>query len=106
MVGVAYGTDVDKAFRLMKEAAEEHERVLDEPAPVLTFEGFGDNSLALTLRAYLSSVDYRIATLTDLHKAINRKFEQAGIVISFPQRDVHLSTQDPLRIRIEGASEP
>jgi potassium efflux system protein len=106
MVGVAYGTDVDKALRLMKEAAEEHERVLDDPAPVLTFDGFGDNSLALTLRAYLSSVDYRLATLTDLHKAINRKFEQAGIVISFPQRDVHLSTQDPLRIRIEGASEP
>ena len=54
------------------------------------FEGFGDNSLTLLLRAYLSSVDHRVPTITDLHKSINRKFEQAGIVIAFPQRDIHV----------------
>jgi potassium efflux system protein len=43
----------------------------------------------------------RIPTITDLHKAINRKFEQAGIVISFPQRDLYLDTSAPLRIAIE-----
>jgi hypothetical protein len=68
VVGVAYGSDVDKALALMREAAEEHEHVLDDPAPVLSFEGFGDNSLTLILRAYLSSIDYRIATITDLHE--------------------------------------
>jgi potassium efflux system protein len=103
VVGVAYGSDVEKALTLMREAAEEHEQVLDEPAPVLSFEGFGDNSLTLILRAYLSSIDFRTSTITDLHKAINRKFEQAGIGIAFPQRDLHLDTREPLRVSLEDA---
>jgi potassium efflux system protein len=100
VAGVAYGSDVDKALALMREAAEEHEHVLDDPAPILSFEGFGDNSLTLILRAYLSSIDYRIATITDLHKAINRKFADAGIVIAFPQRDLHLDAARPLQVEL------
>jgi potassium efflux system protein len=100
VAGVAYGSDVDRALALMREAAEEHEHVLDDPAPILSFEGFGDNSLTLILRAYLSSIDYRIATITDLHKAINRKFADAGIVIAFPQRDLHMDTSRPLQVEL------
>ena len=103
VVGVAYGTDVDKALALMREAAEEHEHVLDEPSPLLSFDSFGDNALALTLRAYLASLDHRIQTTTELHSTIMRKFEQAGIEIAFPQRDVHLDTRGPLRVSIENA---
>jgi potassium efflux system protein len=100
VVGVAYGSDVDEALALMREAADEHEHVLDDPAPILSFEGFGDNSLTLILRAYLSSIDHRIATITDLHKAVNRKFAEAGIVIAFPQRDLHLDTSGPLQVEL------
>jgi potassium efflux system protein len=100
IVGVAYGSDVDRAMALMREAAQEHEHVLDDPAPVLSFEGFGDNSLTLILRAYLSSIEHRIPATTDLHKAINRKLADAGIVIAFPQRDLHLDTSGPLRVEL------
>jgi potassium efflux system protein len=99
-VGVAYGTDVDRALDLMREAAEEHERVLDDPKPILSFEGFGDNSLTLILRAFLGSIDYRLSTITELHKAINRKLAQAGINIAFPQRDVHMDLAGPLEVRV------
>jgi potassium efflux system protein len=100
VVGVAYGSDVEKAMALMEEAAEEHERVLADPEPTTSFDVFGDNALTLTLRAYLSSTDYRIATTTDLNKAINHKFAEAGIEISFPQRDVHLDAKGPLEVRM------
>ena len=89
VVGVAYEADVDQALELMREAAEEHEHVLDDPAPVLSFEGFGDSSLTLILRAFLSSLEFRVATITELHMAINHKFKEAGIVIPFPQRVLH-----------------
>ncbi|MGB5494481.1 MAG: hypothetical protein WBM97_08380 [Sedimenticolaceae bacterium] len=36
--------------------------------------------------------------LSELHAAINRTFSDAGIVISFPQRDIHFDTDKPLRI--------
>ena len=100
VVGVAYGSDVQRALTLLAEVAEQHEHVLDDPKPLITFEGFGDNSLTLILRCYLDSLDYRLPTTSELHEAINRKFEDAGIVIAFPQRDVHLDTTRPLDVRI------
>jgi potassium efflux system protein len=102
-VGVAYGTDVEQAHALMREAALEHPRVLKDPAPALSFEGFGDNALTLILRAFIDDIDHRIATITDLHKAIYRKLQQAGIGIAFPQRDVHLDAREPLRVSLEAA---
>ncbi len=105
-VGAAYGSDVKQAMELMAEAAGEHERILDDPAPIVTFEGFGDNALTLLLRCYLDSLEFRLATISELHEAINRKFEEAGITIAFPQRDVHLDTARPLDIRIHGMPKP
>ncbi len=99
-VGVAYGSDVNKAMGLMIEAAEENENVLQDPRPVATFEAFGDSALTLLLRAYLGSMDNRLATITALHEAINNKFIEAAIEIPFPQRDLHLINTDPLAVNI------
>ncbi len=106
LVGVAYGSDVERALALIEEAAVEHPKVLEEPAPLVTFESFGDNSLILGLRCFVPSLDVRLQTTTELHKAIDRKFREAGIVISFPQRDVHLDTSSPLEIRVLQGAEP
>ncbi len=100
-VGIAYGSDVDRALELMNEAAIENENVLDDPKPLISFEGFGDNALALVMRCYLETLEFRIATVTALHQAINRKFKEAGIEIAFPQRDLHLDTTRPLEIHIK-----
>ncbi|WP_296898650.1 mechanosensitive ion channel domain-containing protein [Thiohalocapsa sp.] len=99
-VGVDYGTDVRLALRLMEEAVKEEERVLEDPPPLLSFEGFGDNALTLIARCYLGSMDYRITVITALHHAINDKFRDHGISIAFPQRDVHLTTPKPLDVRV------
>ena len=82
-------------MRTHARGGEESENVLDDPNPVVSFEGFGADSLTLLLRAYLGTLDHRVPTITALHKAINRKFPEAGIVIAFPQRDLHLDTTEP-----------
>jgi len=105
-VGVDYGADVGLALKLLAEAAKEHERVLDDPPPVVAFEAFGDNSLALVLRCFLDSLDFRMATITELHLAVYEKLQAAGISIAFPQRDVHLSTVQPLDVRVQTAQGP
>ena len=99
-VGVAYGTDVQKAMALMDEAARENSNVLTDPAPSIIFEAFGDNTLNLVLRCFVGDQDIRLITITQLHEAINRKFNAAGITIAFPQRDVHLDSVRPLEVRI------
>lgn len=44
--------------------------------------------------------DNRVQTITGLHKAIDEKFRDADISISFPQRDIHLDTSTPLEINL------
>jgi potassium efflux system protein len=99
-VGIAYGSDVALAIKLVREAAEEHERVVDEPAYMVTFDSFGENSLQIILRCFIGSMDFWRQTISELHLAINQKFAEAGIVIAFPQRDVHLNTTSPLEVRV------
>ena len=97
-VGVDYDSDTEKAMALIREAAAAHPKVLTDPAPRITFEGFGDNALTLVLRAYLNDIDARLATITELHQAILLKFRAAGIPIAFPQRDVHLDSVRPIEV--------
>ncbi len=99
-VGIAYGSDVTRAIQLVQAAADEHERVLDDPPTMVAFDSFGDSSLVIVLRCFIGSMDYWRQTMSELHLAINNKFNEAGIVISFPQRDIHLDTSQPLDVRI------
>ncbi len=104
-VGIAYGSDVGAALRLIHEAATEHERVLEDPEPLVTFENFGDSALIIMLRCYIGSMDHRLLTQSELNLEINRKLDEAGIVIAFPQQDVHLDTSKPLDVRIQRVAE-
>jgi potassium-dependent mechanosensitive channel len=89
-VGVAYGTDTRVACGLLREICDAHPEVLGDPAPLITFESFGDSSLTLVLRLYLASLDNRLGVITDVHTAIHEQFAAAGIEIAFPQLDIHL----------------
>lgn len=89
-VGVAYGTDTNKATDLAMKILKEHPLILEDPAPSITFESFGDSTLNLILRAYLPDLENRLLSIHQIHTSIHEQFNAAGIEIAFPQRDVHL----------------
>jgi potassium efflux system protein len=91
-VGIAYGSDTDRARELMLQIVNEHPNVLEDPIPSVTFEQFGDSTLNFVIRCYLPQLDGRLATINDLHREIHTQFQAAGIEIAFPQRDLHLRT--------------
>ena len=101
VVGIPYGANVKQAETLMMQAAEEHPRVQKEPRPFVYFQSFGDSALILELRCVIDNVDYRVATLSELHHAINDKFREAGMEIPFPQQDVHLDVRGPLEVKLQ-----
>lgn len=103
-VGVAYGSDVEKAISLLYKVIDDHPDILTEPAPRIVFEHFGDNSLELTARFFVADIEHRLTVITAVRIAINRAFEEAGIVIAFPQRDVHMDIVAPVRVVLEGSS--
>ncbi len=100
-VGIAYGSDVDRAIEVLHELASEDERVLEEPASGVVFDEFGDNSLKLAFRVFVGTLEDRLPVMTDMHRNIHRRFAEEGIVIAFPQRDVHFDPDRPLRISLE-----
>jgi potassium efflux system protein len=103
-VGVDYGTDTRRAAAVLREVAASQPRVLEDPAPTVSVEGFGDNTVQLMLRCYLDAMEARVETMTELHQRILERFASDGIAIAFPQRDVHLSTQAPLEVVMRPAA--
>jgi potassium efflux system protein len=102
-VGVAYGSDAQRALLILEEVATDHPRIMQDPQPFCVFEDFGNDALLLSLRCYIDDIDYRMRTITELNLAIYERFSDAGIEIAFPQRDVHLDTNGPIDIRLQRA---
>ncbi|MFT4767993.1 MAG: potassium efflux system protein [Glaciecola sp.] len=97
-IGVAYGSDVDAAMQTLCDVANGHPEIIEDPAPYVSFEDFGDNALVLWLRCFALRDYPRVSS--ELRQIIYREFNAAGISIAFPQRDVHLDASEPLPIRI------
>ncbi|WP_459943024.1 mechanosensitive ion channel domain-containing protein [Deferrisoma palaeochoriense] len=93
-VGVAYGSDVEKVMEILREVADEHPQVRRDPPPQVLFLAFGESSLDFELRVWVGDVDDRLRVRSELHRAIDRKFREAGVEIPFPQRDLHVRTVD------------
>jgi potassium efflux system protein len=89
-VGVAYGSDLAKVRDLLEQIVHGHPNVLEDPAPLITFETFGDSTLNYTIRCYLSTLKTRLSTTHELNTAIHDRFAEEGIEIAFPQRDIHI----------------
>jgi potassium efflux system protein len=105
-VGVAYGSDAALALKILAETVADDERVLADPAPSIIFSDFGESSLNMICRFYIDNVSNMWPVKTALQLEIYRRFEEAGIVIAFPQRDVHLDSEKPLRISIDPGPQP
>ena len=90
-VGVSYDTDIHKAMDLMVKAGNSVDRVLSDPAPVCQLANFGDSAIELELRIWIRDPDRGVANVgSQVRIAIWDAFNEHGIEIPFPQRDVHL----------------
>ena len=89
-IGIAYGSDCEKARALLLEVAHHHPLVLREPEPMAVFVNFGASTLNFELRVYAGQFSDRLDLVHDLNMAINQRFAAEGIEIAFPQLDVHL----------------
>ncbi|TKB45414.1 mechanosensitive ion channel [Thalassotalea mangrovi] len=91
-IGVAYGSDCQQVSQLMLDASKAQANVLQTPEPAVFFQDFGDNALIFEVFFWINStVDGGLrAVSSEIRYEIDRQFNQAGIVIAFPQRDIHV----------------
>ena len=103
-IGIAYGSDIEKAREALLAAGRENPNTLEDPAPSVFLEKFGDNSIELELVIWSSEKSYRPRSFrSDLNFAIERKLREAGIEIPFPQRDLHIRS-GVLKVENTGAN--
>ncbi len=94
-VSVAYGSDTAKVRDMLVACARAHPRILADPPPTALFRAFGDSSLNFELRCFTDNVMERLAIVSDLLFAIDRRFREEGIDIPFPHRTVHVVGPPP-----------
>ncbi|MFQ5796795.1 MAG: mechanosensitive ion channel family protein, partial [Candidatus Bipolaricaulia bacterium] len=95
-IGVSYGTDVEQVQEVLLDVVMQVPDILEEPGPQVFFSDFGDSSLDFELRVWVPSPQFRAEVANKLRFAIRRAFQQAGIEIPFPQRDVRLVSEIPM----------
>ena len=87
--GISYGDDMSRAMEIVREVITAEPRCLKEPAPVVVVGELGDSSVNLWVRPWVKPADYWVVKW-DLTRRVKEAFDQKGITIPFPQRDVHL----------------
>ncbi len=94
-IGVAYGSDPEKVTEVLRSVVDAEDEVLDDPAPIIMFESFGDSSLNFRIFAWIDDFDKGFGMRHRLNVAINRALAEAGFEIPFPQRDLHIKNVPP-----------
>ena len=90
-IGVAYGSDVKKVSEALIAAGRSNPHVLEDPAPSVFLNKFGESSIDFELVVWSSEMSHRPSRFkSDLNFAIEEKLREAGIEIPFPQRDLHI----------------
>ena len=89
-VGVGYESDPEQVIALINDVARANSGVLPDPAPLVLFVGFGDSALNFQVRVWTARYEDWLNTRSSLGLGILAALRAAGIVIPYPQRDMHL----------------
>ena len=101
-VGVAYGSEVKQVEETLIKAATSNSRVLQSPKPLVIFSDFGDNALVFELYFWvlIKMVLEKKQLESQVRFEIYSLFGREGIVIAFPQRDLHFDEKTPVIIQL------
>ena len=87
--GVGYDDDVRQVKEILQGLLDADERILKEPATTIALNEFGDSSVNFVVRAWVAAGDLW-PVKWDMNEKVKAAFDEAGISIPYPQRDVHI----------------
>ncbi|NVK86775.1 MAG: mechanosensitive ion channel [Gammaproteobacteria bacterium] len=96
-IGVAYGSPTDKVKEILVKIAKDHKDLIQDDAkhPIhIVFSNFGDSSLNFEIRAFLRDIANIHRVRSEINFAIDNAFRENNIEIPFPQRDLHIRSDD------------
>ena len=87
--GIAYNDDITKTEEILNDILRSHDKILDNPEPMVRLHTLGDSSMDFVVRPWAKIDDYW-DVYWDVTKTVKLRFDDEGISIPFPQRDVHV----------------
>jgi small-conductance mechanosensitive channel len=93
-IGIAYDADVSKAKEIIKKVSLELDWVKPEPEPKVVVKSFGDSAVNLEARVWISRPRKRIDTISHITDRVKEVFQQEGIEIPFPKRDIYIKKSE------------
>jgi small conductance mechanosensitive channel len=93
VVGCGYGDDVDKVYKVLQEIIADDDRILKDPAPSINLNTLADSSVNFNVRPWVNKADYW-GVYNGVTEQVKRRFDQEGLNIPYPQRDVHVYQHD------------
>ena len=87
--GIAYNDDITKAEEILNDILRSHDKILDNPEPMVRLHTLGESSVDFVVRPWVKIDDYW-DVYWDVTKTVKLRFDDKGISIPFPQRDVHV----------------
>ncbi|MFT4542627.1 MAG: small-conductance mechanosensitive channel [Planctomycetota bacterium] len=105
-LGIAYKEDIDRVREVLMAVADADPVCLEEPLPLIIFQGFGDSSVNLQFSVWAARENY-LELRNNISTAVKRRFDELGIEIPFPHRTLYAgSTTEPHPIRVSGPQDP
>lgn len=93
VIGVSYDDDIENVRGTIRELVEADERILAEPACQIVVAELGESSVDINVRPWVNTDDYWPVKF-DLTERIKTRFDEVGISIPFPQRDIHIVSSE------------
>ncbi len=100
MFGIAYTDDIIKVEKILADIIEHDSRILEKPETLIKVHELGDSSVNMILRPWTATENYWDVHW-DLIRTVKLRFDEEGISIPFPQRDLHLNTERPINVNIQ-----
>ncbi len=91
--GIGYSDDAAQAIEVLSGIVSAHPMCLTDPEPEIFVGELGDSSVNIFCRPWTKSENYWVV-YWDLTGQAKEQFDKEGISIPFPQRDVHLISQE------------
>ncbi len=91
--GIGYSDDIPKAEKVLNEILASHDKILDDPEPVVRLHTLNESSVDFVVRPWVKTDDYW-DVYWDVTRAVKMRFDEENISIPFPQRDLHVFAGD------------
>ena len=95
-IGIAYDADMQKAKSIILEVADSTEWVANDPPPKVVVRKFGESAVDLQLRVWIHDARRRMSTISHITDRVKSSFDEQGIEIPYPKRDVYVKTGSPV----------